>query len=173
MPYSLRPLLTLVPLIVAVSVLNYHNTAYVPALLLAIPAGKHWGFPPLLRRLSKPEATSRLKFNLFVLLHLAILILVFPPYLSIKRGVVWYVDEYLQGRRGGQKSWAVAGVQAAGESISSFQRADGRMDDCSCSSLECNRSDDGYQVPFTTTSYHTRPNQSFINENLFASGKST
>jgi hypothetical protein len=173
MPYSLRPLLALVPLIVAVSVLNYHNTAYVPALLLAILAGKHWGFPPLLRRLSKPEATSRLKFNLFVLLHLAILILVFPPYISIKRGVVWYVDEYLQGRRGGQKSWAVAGVQAAGESMSSFQRADGRMDDCSCSSLECNRSDDGYQVPFTTTSYHTRPNQSFINENLFASGKST
>jgi hypothetical protein len=115
MPPSLRPLLTLVPLIVAASVLNYLNSAYVPALLLGILASKHWLFPPLLRPLSKPEATTRLKFNLFVLLHLAILILVFPPYISIKRGIVWYVDEYLQGRRGGQKSWAVAGVQAAGE----------------------------------------------------------
>lgn len=114
MPLSPKPQLALVPLIAAASIINYQNSAYVPALLFVVLACKHWFFPPLLRPLSKPEATTRLKFNLFVLLHLAILILVFPPYISIKRGIVWYVDEYLQRRRGGQKSWAVAGVQAAG-----------------------------------------------------------
>jgi hypothetical protein len=96
--------------------LNHLNPAYVPALGLLILAVKQWFFPPLLRPLSKPEATSRLKFNLFVLLHMAILIFIFPPYMSIKRGLVWYADEHLQGRRGGQKSWATSGVQSAGTS---------------------------------------------------------
>jgi hypothetical protein len=113
-PISPGPILALLPLIGATSILNHLNPAYVPALGLVILATKQWLFPPLLRPLSKPEATSRLKFNLFVLLHMAILIFVFPPYLSIKRGLVWYVDEYLQGRRGGQKSWATSGVQSAG-----------------------------------------------------------
>lgn len=115
-PISLGPILALLPLIGATSILNHLNPAYVPALGLLILAVKQWFFPPLLRPLSKPEATSRLKFNLFVLLHMAILIFVFPPYMSIKRGLVWYADEYLQGRRGGQKSWATSGVQSAGTS---------------------------------------------------------
>lgn len=114
LPISPGPILALLPLIGATSILNHLNPAYVPALGLVILATKQWLFPPLLRPLSKLEATSRLKFNLFVLLHMAILIFVFPPYLSIKRGLVWYVDEYLQGRRGGQKSWATSGVQSAG-----------------------------------------------------------
>ena len=112
----LGPVLALLPLIGATSILNHLNPAYVPALGLLILAIKQWFFPPLLRPLSKPEATSRLKFNLFVLLHIAILIFVFPPYMSIKRGMVWYADEYLQGRRGGQKSWATSVVQSAGTS---------------------------------------------------------
>jgi hypothetical protein len=116
LPISIGPLLPLIPLIGATAFLNHFNPAYVPALGLVILASKHWFFPPLLRPLSKPEATSRLKFNLFVLLHMAILIFIFPPYLSIKRGLVWYADEYLQGRRGGQKSWATSGVQSAGMS---------------------------------------------------------
>lgn len=103
------------PFIVLFAILNHHNPAYIPVGLLVALIAKRSIAPPLLRPLSRLEAVTRLKFNLFLLLHLAISVGFFPPYLSLRRGVVWYLDEYVQGRRGGQKSWALASVQAIGE----------------------------------------------------------
>lgn len=106
----------MVPLIVLFAVLKHHNPAYIPAVLLAALAGKRSFFPPILQPLYRPEAERRLKFNLFILLHLAISFGSFPPYRALRSGMVWYVDEYVQGRRGGQKSWALSGLQATGQS---------------------------------------------------------
>lgn len=106
----------LLPLIATLATLNLHNPAYIPAAILFALGVKHSLLPPLLRPLTRPEAVTRLKFNLFVLLHLVISVGFFPPYLSLRRGIVWYVDEYVQGRRGGQKSWALSTAQAVGNS---------------------------------------------------------
>lgn len=108
----------LLPIIAVLATLNLHNPAYIPAAILLALGVKHSFLPPLLRPLTKPEAITRLKFNLFVLLHLVISVGFFPPYLSLRRGLVWYVDEYVQGRRGGQKSWAMSTIQSAGQSTS-------------------------------------------------------
>lgn len=102
------------PIMAVAAVLHYHNPAYIPAAILVALGVKQSFFPPLLRPLSQPEATSRLKFNLFLLLHLTIGATFFPPTLSLRRGLIWYIDEYVQGRRGGQKSWALSGIKAFG-----------------------------------------------------------
>ena len=119
---SLSSVALLAPIAGVLATLNYHNPAYIPAAILVALGVKHSFLPPLLRPLTRPEAVTRLKFNLFVLLHMAIGVGFFPPYLSLRRGIVWYVDEYLQGRRGGQKSWALSTVQAAGTSSRCFVR---------------------------------------------------
>lgn len=141
----------LLPMITVLTTLNLHNPAYIPFAILVALGVKHSFLPPLLRPLTRPEAVTRLKFNLFVVLHLVISVGFFPPYLSLRRGLVWYVDEYVQGRRGGQKSWASSTVQSAGGCSlltqghsADVRRGDYRFD----STLECGRSNCCYTVSY-------------------------
>lgn len=61
-------------------------------------------------------AHTRLKSNVLALILSIFLRYVFTPYRTIRRGLIWYADEYLQHRVGGQPSQASQGFWFLGQS---------------------------------------------------------
>lgn len=74
----------------------------------------------VLRRILRPLppvlAHTRLKSNVLALIFSVFIRYVFTPYRTIRRALIWYADEYLQHRTGGQPSQAGQGVWLLGES---------------------------------------------------------
>ncbi|GFZ49157.1 hypothetical protein JCM24511_06907 [Saitozyma sp. JCM 24511] len=74
------------------------------------------GLPPppapllaLFRPLPVSLARTRLKSNFLALLFFSFVQTLFTPYLSIRRSVIYLIDEHVQHRVGGQGSYAAAG----------------------------------------------------------------
>lgn len=74
---------------------------------------------PIFKPLSPAVAQRRLVMNGLGLLFILVVYTIFPPYISIKRTLVVLGDS-LQGRRGGQTSWAGSSIWAMGMSIQAF-----------------------------------------------------
>ncbi|KAI9635458.1 uncharacterized protein MKK02DRAFT_44148 [Dioszegia hungarica] len=65
--------------------------------------------PSPFKPLPASVAHSRLKINSFALALLTVFRSIFTPYRQFRRGVIWFADEYVQGRARGHASWAGRG----------------------------------------------------------------